>query len=359
MDSIAFCLDFNESTNNDARRTRKKVRDNAVDVFQLPDDVFVKQFRLNKIAFQYVLNILKREMLPVIKTWSISPELKLEACLRFFAEGGYQNGTGQDFNIGMAQSTVSIVLSEVLNILEATLCPRWISLAMTETEELEAKRYFFGKTRIPGIVMCADGTHIKILKPAGDNSHLYYNRKGYYSINAMIICDHKQRIRYVNSRYAGASHDSFIWENSEASRHFQTMYENGRRSTRLLGVSGYPLLPWLITPFRNAGANTPQSRFNKSHSSGRNIVERTIGVWKNWCRCLLSARQLHYSPEKVAQIVNVAPALHNIRIHYNISDEYLEGVFESEEYENGEPVQHQRYTNEANQIRNEMLHSFL
>ncbi|XP_036340860.1 putative nuclease HARBI1 [Rhagoletis pomonella] len=143
--------------------------------------------------------------------------------------------------------------------------------------------YFFEKTRIPGIVMCVDGTHIKILKPAAGNAHLYYNRKGYYSVNAMIICDHKQRIRYVNSRYAGASHDSFIWDNSDASTYFQAQYENGDKSTRLLGDSSYPLLPWLITPFRSAGVDSPESRFNKSHSKGRNIVERTIGVWKNWC----------------------------------------------------------------------------
>ncbi|XP_067637597.1 uncharacterized protein [Eurosta solidaginis] len=140
MYSIAFYLDFDENTNKDARRTRKQVRDKAVEVLRLPDDVFVKQFRLNKLAFQYVLDILRREMPPARNSWSISPELKLESCLRFFAEGGYQNGTGQDFNIGKAQSTVSTALSDVLNILEATLCPRLISLTMTEAEKLEAKR---------------------------------------------------------------------------------------------------------------------------------------------------------------------------------------------------------------------------
>ncbi|XP_017480233.1 PREDICTED: putative nuclease HARBI1 [Rhagoletis zephyria] len=94
----------------------------------------------------------------------------------------------------------------------------------------------------------------------------------------MIICDHKQRIRYANSRYAGASHDSFIWENSDASTYFHAQYENGDRSTRLLGDSGYPLLPWLITPFRTAGVDIPESRFNKSHSKGRNIVRTGADV---------------------------------------------------------------------------------
>ena len=97
------------------------------------------------------------------------------------------------------------------------------------------------------------------------------------------------------------------------------------------------LLLWLITPYRNAGVNTQKSRFNKSHSSTRNIIERSIGVWKNWCRCLLGvARHLHYSPEKAAKIINVAAALHNIRLHFNVEeyndDPMPEGFEEHEDY---------------------------
>ncbi|XP_017469006.1 PREDICTED: uncharacterized protein LOC108360994 [Rhagoletis zephyria] len=142
MDSVAFFINFDENTRSDMRRTRRKVRDNVVNVFELPDEVFVKQFRLNKLAFKYVLEILMQKLPPVRRSCSITPELKLEACLWFLAEGGYQNDTGQDFNIGMAQSTVSVVLSDVLNILEATLCPRWITLSMTYNEKLEAKIFF-------------------------------------------------------------------------------------------------------------------------------------------------------------------------------------------------------------------------
>lgn len=36
-------------------------------------------------------------------------------------------------------------------------------------------------------------------------------------------------------------------------------------------------------------------------------------------RCLLAARELHYSPEKAIQIFNVCCALHNVCIKYNIA----------------------------------------
>lgn len=148
---------------------------------------FIKNFRLNKAAFRYVLKELKSNLPKVVKSSSITPEFKLAATLRFLAEGGYQNGVGQDCFVGMAQPTVSLILSEVFKILEDILCPKWVTLKMSEAEKTEARLYFYSKCKIPGIVMCVDGTHIKIAKPAADNAHLFYNRKGFFSLNAMIV----------------------------------------------------------------------------------------------------------------------------------------------------------------------------
>lgn len=106
--------------------------------------------------------------------------------MRFFAEGSYQHGTGKDYDVDIAQPTFSKVLSEMLVVLERTICPKWIKFEMTEQEMRDAKRYFYDKSEIPGIIMCVDGTHIKIIPPTV-NRHLYYNRKGFYSLNAMIV----------------------------------------------------------------------------------------------------------------------------------------------------------------------------
>lgn len=72
----------------------------------------------------------------------------------------------------------------------------------------------------------------------------------------------------------------------------------------------------MVTPFRSAGEGSSESRFNYIHARTRNIVERTIGVLKNRFRCILGARQLHYSPDMAAKITSVCAALHNICIYY-------------------------------------------
>lgn len=113
--------------------------------------------------------------------------LKLAAVLRFFAEGGYQKGVGNDFNLGLAQPTFSLILKEMIPILETLLCPKWISFIYTENEKQAAKLYFLEKCGFPGVIGCVDGTHINIIKPKEEIQHLYYNRKGFHSINAMIV----------------------------------------------------------------------------------------------------------------------------------------------------------------------------
>lgn len=116
----------------------------------------------------------------------------------------------------------------------------------------------------------------------------------------------------------------------------------------ILGDSGYPLEPYLITPYRNPAEGSVRAKFNTVHAKTRNCVERTIGVWKNRHRCLLGARQLHYSPSKAVQIVNACAALHNICVHYRMNDfdvnDETDNVYlgEHEDYEEEESGQHIR-----------------
>lgn len=60
----------------------------------------------------------------------------------------------------------------------------------------------------------------------------------------------------------------------------------------------------------------------------RNIVERTIGVLKNRFRCILGARQLHYTPDMAAKITSVCASLHNICIHYKMDNPEIDELNE-------------------------------
>lgn len=57
-------------------------------------------------------------------------------------------------------------------------------------------------------------------------------------------------------------------------------FENKQIDGWLLGDSGYPLKPWLLTPFLNPSSNG-EEKYNRCHKSTRNVIERAFGLLKS------------------------------------------------------------------------------
>lgn len=127
----------------------------------------------------------------------------------------------------------------------------------------------------------------------------------------------------------------------------------------LLGDAGYPLEPWLMTPFRSPQLGSTQQNFNDVHAKCRNIVERTMGVLKNRWRCLLAARQLHYCPKKAVKITNVCSALHNICIAYKSIYEVpsIDELTTNEQQAEEEPAENFVFLDAAQRIRSNICNN--
>ncbi|XP_053667909.1 putative nuclease HARBI1 [Anopheles marshallii] len=291
------------------QRYRKNLRLNR-SAQQVPHNSFVQNFRVTHDIFNEVLREIEDDLAPMT-SYGITAEQKLAAALRFFATGHFQQGIGKDFHIPMAQSTFSTMLTKVLDSMERKLCPKYITMNMSDTDTEAANNYFHAKSGISGVVMCVDGTHIKIKRPK-TNEHFYYNRKGFFSINALIVCDHKQKIRFVNAKFGGAKHDAHVWNRSPVRSFFATKYRNGNTAFKLLGDSAYPREDWLLTPVRDANPGSADAQFNAQHTAGRIIIERTIGVLKSRFRCLAGTRELHYTPTKCLTVRHLTKCLSDV-----------------------------------------------
>ncbi|TMW48036.1 hypothetical protein DOY81_006880 [Sarcophaga bullata] len=162
-------------------------------------------------------------------------------------------------------------------------------------------------------------------------------------------------VQYVDARHPGANHDSLIFNLSDLKTYLQ---RNAQGNCWILGDAGYPLRPYLMTPFRTADGGSPQARYNTIHAKGRNIVERTIGILKSKFRCLLSVRGLHYSPEKATQIVNICCALHNISQHFRVEFQADEIFIENENMTSQSLNSNIEDTEIGMSIRNNIMRSF-
>jgi len=225
---------------------------------------------------------------------------------RFFARGVFQDD-GKDI-IGISQPSFSRIIHNFAQVL-CRMTGQYIRFPDSEADLAVIKQGFFQISGFPNIIGCADGSQFLIQAPSGDAEPLYINRKGLHSINVQIVCDHEMMIRDLVVKWPGSTHDSFIWQNSALRAKFVRNPPNGW----IIGDSGYPLEPWMLTPYGSTSSR-PQRDFNTAHKKTRQIMERTIGLWKGVFRRLdKTGGVMIYRPAKVCRIIMAAGILHNMR----------------------------------------------
>lgn len=194
---------------------------------------FKEHFRVSKGIFVYILNEIKDFLPRPVRDTSVRVDLGLCATLRFLAHGSYQSSVASDMMMPMDRTTFCKMLTPYLEAMQDALCNEWISIQLSEAEKQASIQHFQETAGFPGVIGCIDGTHVYIISPGiRRNEAVYINRRGRHSINVMVICDYKLRIRCIDARYAGSNHDSFVFKNSES---FMFYKSNERANEWLLG----------------------------------------------------------------------------------------------------------------------------
>ena len=291
---------------NDRQRVTNNVQHASFNLLEQEDDDLIKIFRLNKQQILNVCDLVSDDLSPKRSGGNIlSLEHKVLISLKTLASGSFQNSVKDLLNV--SQPTVSVVLSSFLDSMIKS-AGKFIYMPRNAAEAFAIKRKLYDVAGFPGILGLIDGTQIPIIAPS-ENENEYVNRKGFHSINCQAICDGDMNFLNVVARWQGSAHDSFVLENSNIYQHFESRaFGDGH----LLGDSGYPLLPWLMTPF-STPETTSQKKFNKAHKKTRCLVERSFGLLKMRWRILdHTGGYLCYTPLKVGKMMVVCCLLHNI-----------------------------------------------
>ncbi|CAG2185824.1 HARBI1 [Mytilus edulis] len=239
---------------------------------------------------------------------ALTVEQQVMVTPKILASGSFLQVVGD--TLGLDKGTVSRVVQDTT----AALCKRQNEFVKWPRRDAEKNKIKAGNYRIggfPNVIGAIDGTHIRIQAPTTDEAS-YVNRKGYHSINVQAVCDADGKFTNINTSWPGNAHDAHIFRTSQVCTHMERTpnWESGI----LLGDSGYPCRPFIMTPYARP-ANEDQTRFNRHHARTRCVIERTFGRWKRRFHVLHS--EIRMKPEKACIIIMACAILHNIALWMN------------------------------------------
>ncbi|XP_063425421.1 putative nuclease HARBI1 [Mytilus trossulus] len=194
----------------------------------------------------------------------------------------------------------------------------------------ETRGDFYRLSGFPNVLGAIDGTHVRIQAPSEDESS-FVKRKGVHSVNVQAVCDAKGKFTNINANWPGSSHDSNIFRTSQVCTYMEQ--NGGWANGVLLGDSGYPCRPFLMTPYQNRVLDH-QKKFNRCHCSTRSVIERTFGRLKRRFHILHS--EIRMKPGKACKIIIACAILHNICILLNEPDIEDDGVIVGNDGDLGE-----------------------
>ena len=290
-----------------AMRRERVFRDrrNPLEIFD--DEELQARYRFSRQGIMKITDVIAPDIEhPTKRNCALLPYQQVLIARQYYATGTFHLVAGDPLQV--TQPTACRAIHRVTN----GLCRKIKDFVKFPDENSlpRIKDGFFNIRGFPGVIGCVDGTHIWIIGPH-ENEKDYVNRKGYYSINVQVICDHRGRIINIVAKWPGSTHDSRILRSS----HIWDIMEGGRIHGCILGDSGYPCRNWLMTPILHT--LTAQERcYNSAHKGTRVLVEQTIGRWKRRFH-LLHLQSRMKNPESTCRVIAATAVLHNLALERN------------------------------------------
>ena len=239
---------------------------------------------------------------------AISGEMKIAIMIRMLSGASYLDIL---FGYCVVSCTVFYVFHEGIGWVQETFSFRlaqWLKDENWEALERVSDGFAGASGDIfKGVFGALDGLALKIRCPTiseilADPGN-YYCRKGFYALNAQVICDKFRHILWVSTGHKGSTHDSTAFLGTELYQLLQKLTPKLiARQLFLVGDTAYPLMPFMMVPFPNAEAGSEEDAFNFWLSNSRIQIECTFGMYTfqwphDWTRLFLTPLSLHLTSQ--------------------------------------------------------------
>lgn len=309
-------------------------------------DKFESVFKISRNTFNYLCSLVKDHMLAKTANFAFSNGKpmcindQVAIALRRLSSGDSLIAVADSF--GTNHSTVSQVTWRFVEAMEERGIHhlQWPS---TEQEMTKIKSKFEKIRGLPNCCGAIDTTHITMLLASSEmESNVWLDREKNHSMILQAIVDPDMRFRDVVTGWPGKMDDYDVLQRST----FFQLCEKGERlngkkmklseGTELreyiVGDSGFPILPWLITPYRGKENSESKVEFNKRHFATRVVAQRALTRLKEMWKII---QGVMWRPDKnrLPRIILVCCILHNIVI--DMEDDVYDELVLSHHHDTG------------------------
>ncbi|XP_052187978.1 protein ALP1-like isoform X2 [Diospyros lotus] len=333
-------------------------------------DKFESVFKISRKTFNYICSLVKEHMLSKSahftfgngKPMCLNDQVAI--ALRRLGSGASLIAVAELF--GTNHSTVSQVTWRFVEAMEERGLHhlQWPS---TEQEITDVKIKFERLQGLPNCCGAIDTTHISMLLSSSEmQSNVWIDQEKNHSMILQAIVDPDMRFRDIVTGWPGKMNDFAVLQNSA----FFKLCEKGERlngskmklseGTELreyiVGDSGFPLLPWLVTPYQGKDLLASMAEFNKRHLATRVVAERALARLKEMWRII---HRVMWRPDKhrLPRIILVCCILHNIVI--DLEDEVLDELPLSHHHDSGYKQQICEFADKTALVLRDKLSLFL
>ncbi|KAI4302382.1 hypothetical protein MLD38_038133 [Melastoma candidum] len=294
-------------------------------------------FRISRRTFDYICSLVKNNLstrpsnLADFNGGCLSVNDQVAVALMRLSSGKSLQSVGDLFKLN--QSSVSQITWRFVEAMEekGLVHLNWPS----DEKEMERVKEKFEKIRgLPNCCGAIDATHILMNLPMVDAANdVWFDQEKNCSMILQGVVDADMRYRDVVTGWPGKLSDASVLRSSG-------LYELCQNGTRLngkkvklsegseigeyiVGDLGFPLLPWLLTPYRGKGILELEREFNKRHYATRMVAKRAFSRLKDMWKII---EGVMWMPDrnKLPRIVLVCCLLHNIVI--DMEDEVQDEV---------------------------------
>ncbi|KAI4348120.1 hypothetical protein L6164_008879 [Bauhinia variegata] len=288
---------------------------------------FESVFKISRKTFNYICSVVEEDMLARSSNFididgrHLSLNDQVAVALRRLSSGDSLSTIGDSFR--MNQSAVSQITWRFVETMEERGLRhlRW----PTSEKEMEDIQYKFENIRgLPNCCGALDITHIMMTLPSIDSlNDVWLDRERNCSMILQAIVDPDMRFLDITTGWPGSLSDEYVLRSS-------AFFELAKEGKRLNGAdktisegtvlreyitadSGFPLLPWLLTPYKGKGLSDYQVEFNRRLAATQMVAKRALAKLKQMWKII---QGVMWKPDKhkLPRIILVCCILHNIVI---------------------------------------------